>query len=84
MAPPSDPPAPPAGGKKKGGAAAAVAAPADAAADARIEALKAAHADGLAQLAEIFPEWTADDLVLVLDESRGDVDVAVSRISEGA
>ncbi|ORZ40111.1 hypothetical protein BCR44DRAFT_1426275 [Catenaria anguillulae PL171] len=36
------------------------------------------------QLAAIFPDWTADDLVLTLDEAFGDVELASMRILEGS
>lgn len=37
----------------------------------------------LIQLTEVFPSWSQDDLLAVLNEAGGDVYVAISRISEG-
>lgn len=37
----------------------------------------------LGQLLAIFPDWKEEDLESVLEESKGDVEVAVARISDG-
>lgn len=36
------------------------------------------------QLQNIFPDWKEEDLISVLEEARGDVEIAVTRISEGS
>jgi hypothetical protein len=45
--------------------------------------LKSVHRESLQQLKTIFPDWLEDDLVLTLDESYGDLEIATSRILEG-
>jgi hypothetical protein len=37
----------------------------------------------LSTLTELFPDWSQDDLLFVMDECQGDVDLAIARISEG-
>ncbi|KAI7906016.1 uncharacterized protein BX663DRAFT_498517 [Cokeromyces recurvatus] len=34
-------------------------------------------------LKELFPEWSQDDLLFVMDECQGDLDLAITRITEG-
>lgn len=34
-------------------------------------------------LKELFPDWTDADLVLALDESGGDLETTIEKISEG-
>lgn len=34
-------------------------------------------------LAEVFPTWNMDDLMAILSELDGDVELAITRISEG-
>ncbi|KAJ1548076.1 hypothetical protein HK096_005672, partial [Nowakowskiella sp. JEL0078] len=41
------------------------------------------HKYELSQLLQIFPDWSKQDLLTTLDEANGDLDLAVSRISEG-
>lgn len=50
-------------------------------------ALTKAHAqynEPLAQLQAIFSDWKEDDLLSILEDTRGDVETAVARISEGS
>jgi hypothetical protein len=44
---------------------------------------KKLYRDSLSQLCDIFPDWAEDDLVAALTELGGDVELVVSRISEG-
>lgn len=37
----------------------------------------------LPSLTELFPDWSQDDLLFVMDECQGDLHVAITRISEG-
>jgi hypothetical protein len=53
------------------------------AADDGLKAAKKQFNQPLSQLQAIFPEWKEDDLLSVLEEARGDVELAVARISEG-
>lgn len=39
--------------------------------------------DSIKQMHEIFPEWSFEDLAIVLSELGGDMETAVQRISEG-
>lgn len=55
----------------------------DAAAAAGLNKARAQFNAPLSQLLAIFPDWKDDDLVSVLEEVRGDVELAVARISEG-
>jgi hypothetical protein len=45
--------------------------------------LRAKYGDSLPTLSAIFPDWAEDDLLLVLDESKGALDVAVNSITDG-
>lgn len=42
------------------------------------------YATELAQLKEMFPDWTSEDIVFALDENQGDVQITVEKISEGS
>lgn len=53
------------------------------AADDGLKAAKKQFNQPLSQLQAIFPEWKEDDLLSVLEEAQGDVELAVARISEG-
>ncbi|KZT59579.1 hypothetical protein CALCODRAFT_493524 [Calocera cornea HHB12733] len=48
-----------------------------------LRALKGKHGDALKLVREIYPDWTDEDVLYLLEEVQGDVSVAVSRISEG-
>jgi len=53
---------------------------------AAVSALSKAHAqynEPLIQLKAIFPDWKQDDLLSILEDTRGDVETAVAHISEG-
>lgn len=45
--------------------------------------LKDKYASQLVMLSELFPAWNEDDLVAVIAELNGDLELAVNRISEG-
>ncbi|BFZ65211.1 RNAPII degradation factor [Saitoella coloradoensis] len=60
-----------------------VSAPSNAGDSEELRALKKQYAGSLATLQELFPDWTEDDLVFVLQEAGGDLELAVERISEG-
>jgi hypothetical protein len=53
------------------------------AADDGLKTAKKQFNQPLSQLQAIFPEWKEDDLLSVLEEVQGDVELAVARISEG-
>ena len=38
---------------------------------------------GVQMLKELFPQWTIDDLKVILAEHNGDLETVISRISEG-
>jgi len=46
--------------------------------------LKKQYSNELSTLSELFPDWTDDDLVIALQETGGDVQNTVERITEGA
>jgi hypothetical protein len=48
-----------------------------------IDNLKDKYASQLVMLSELFPAWNEDDLVAVIAELNGDLELAVNRISEG-
>lgn len=48
-----------------------------------VRTLRATYPTQLAMLSELFPTWTDEDLLFVILESNGEVEVAVGRISEG-
>lgn len=45
--------------------------------------LRTKYASALSTLSAIFPDWSDDDLLLVLDESKGSIETAATRITEG-
>ena len=45
--------------------------------------LKRTYASKLNTLKEMFPDWTVDDLVFALQETNGDLENTIERISEG-
>ncbi|KAI8391227.1 uncharacterized protein BYT42DRAFT_186551 [Radiomyces spectabilis] len=45
--------------------------------------LKHLYRDHLATLRELFPDWSQEDLVFVMHEANGDLDLTIGRISEG-
>ena len=45
--------------------------------------LKKQYKTQLATLKELFPDWTSDDLVFALQETDGDLETTVERITEG-
>ena len=45
--------------------------------------LKKQHSNELATLKELFPDWTDDDLVFALQETNGDLQSTIERITEG-
>ena len=58
--------------------------PLSAQADDGLKTVKKQFNQPLSQLQAIFPEWKEDDLLSVLEEVQGDVELAVARISEGS
>lgn len=56
----------------------------DAAAAVGLNKARAQFNEPIVQLQAIFPEWKEEDLISVLEEVKGDVELAVARISEGA
>ncbi|KAI9301511.1 hypothetical protein BJ944DRAFT_3445, partial [Cunninghamella echinulata] len=48
-----------------------------------LKKLKSKYASKLSTLKELFADWTDDDLLFVLEEADGVLEVAVDRISEG-
>lgn len=49
-----------------------------------VKQLRRKYADKLGSLKELFPKWSDEDLLTVLAEVNGSLEVAVGRISEGA
>lgn len=45
--------------------------------------LRANHSQNLLLLNELFPDWSDEDLLFTLQDTYGDLDLTVSRISEG-
>ena len=45
--------------------------------------LKKQHADKLNTIKEMFPDWTDEDIVFALEETDGDLESTIERISEG-
>ena len=45
--------------------------------------LKIKYSNQLKSLKEIFPDWTAEDLVYTLQEADGDIELATDRIAGG-
>lgn len=48
-----------------------------------LKTLRANFRQSISTLHELFPEWTQDDLSFVMDECQGDIDLAITRITEG-
>lgn len=48
-----------------------------------IKTLRAQYRQALPSLTELFPDWSHNDLLFVMDECQGDLDLAITRISEG-
>ncbi|KAG1051605.1 hypothetical protein G6F43_006197 [Rhizopus delemar] len=48
-----------------------------------LKKLKSKHSAKLPTLKVLFSEWSDDDLLFVLEEANGDLDLAIDRISEG-
>ena len=46
--------------------------------------LKKLYADKLKTIKEPFPDWTDEDIVFALQETDGDIELTVNRISEGS
>jgi hypothetical protein len=46
--------------------------------------LKAKYSNQLKSLKEIFPDWTAEDLVFALQEVDGNIEIATDRIAGGS
>lgn len=44
---------------------------------------KRQYNEPLSQLRAIFPDWAEQDLMSVLEETKGDIELAVARVSEG-
>ncbi|KAI8810731.1 hypothetical protein BJ742DRAFT_737247 [Cladochytrium replicatum] len=51
--------------------------------DETVVSLKARYATELADLRQIFSDWSDSDLLTTLDEAYGDLELAIGRISEG-
>ena len=45
--------------------------------------LKIKYASKIAPIKEMFPDWTEQDIAFALDETHGDLESTVERISEG-
>jgi hypothetical protein len=45
--------------------------------------LKKQYASELGTIREMFPDWTDEDLVFALEETDGDLEATIERISEG-
>lgn len=45
--------------------------------------LKKKYASHLMTIKEMFPDWTEDDIVFALEESNGDMERTVERMTEG-
>lgn len=48
-----------------------------------VKQLRRKYADKLVSLKELFPKWSDEDLLTVMAEVNGSLEVAVGRISEG-
>lgn len=46
--------------------------------------MKKKYADTLPMLKELFSDWSDEDLVFLLEDTDGDLEVAVGRITEGS
>lgn len=60
-----------------------VAAPGHTIQRASLQNLKETYEESLFQLCDIFPDWSEDDLVTILSDLGGDVELVVNRITEG-
>ncbi|WFD01996.1 RNAPII degradation factor [Malassezia obtusa] len=49
----------------------------------QVRLLRSKYAQQLSVLQELFPDWSDEDLLFALQESGGDIELAVGRISEG-
>lgn len=47
------------------------------------ESMKTTYVSQLSMLTELFPDWNEEDLVAVIVELNGDLELAVNRITEG-
>lgn len=45
--------------------------------------MKKKYSSSLPVLKELFPDWTDDDLIFALEDSDGDLENAIDRITEG-
>lgn len=45
--------------------------------------MKKKYADTLPMLKELFPDWSDEDLVFVLEDADGELEDAIERITEG-
>lgn len=48
-----------------------------------LKKLKSKYSAKLPTLKVLFSEWSDDDLLVVLEEANGDLDLTIDRISEG-
>lgn len=48
-----------------------------------LRSLRNNYRTSLPSLQELFPDWSQEDLLFVMDECQGDLDLAITRISEG-
>lgn len=46
--------------------------------------MKKKYADTLPMLKELFPDWKDEDLVFALEDSNGEIEEAIERITEGS
>ena len=53
-------------------------------AESELGQLKKHYNTQLSQLKELFPDWTLDDLVFALQETDGDLETTIERITEGS
>ena len=49
----------------------------------QVKLLRSKYTHQLSVIQELFPDWSDEDLLFALQESNGDVELAVGRISEG-
>ncbi|WFC97874.1 RNAPII degradation factor [Malassezia yamatoensis] len=49
----------------------------------QVKVLRSKYTQQLSVMQEMFPDWTDEDLLFVLQEANGDIELAVGRISEG-
>lgn len=48
-----------------------------------LKTLRNQYRASIPSLTELFPDYSQDDLLFVMDECQGDLDLAITRISEG-